>query len=584
LSRLVKGNSVNPTAPGRASFEPLERRVLMAAQLYEAEDAAVTGAGTSHSPGGFTGGGFVDYLQPSGESVEWTISVDSAGLYALDLRYANGRSDRPLELKIDGVVTDAAMSFPTTGDWTTWQTRSRDTSLAAGTHTVRLTSIGSAGPNLDSLTLRPVEGTPAPEPVGAQALQAEAAAFAGGHKSAARSGYTGTGYVDFDHASDDYVEWSATVPSAKTYELSFRYANGADFDRPLRLTVNGQVVAASLSFAPTGSWTKWATSTAVVALGAGTNAVRVSAIGLGGPNLDALVIPAAPAPDPDPDPNPDPGTDIRNLRVYHIGNSLTNGINYASLDEMAGKDGREYVFGRNVISGAPLSWIWDHPEQGNRQAPFGRYQESFAQDTWDVLTLQPFDRQLNQDSGAGDVQMAQNFINLAMKKSPDLQTYVYQHWPRRVKNADGSYSYDYERLWLREYTGKWDKSYESRDYNNQLVEELRKAYPGAKKPVLMVPVGDVMFELNRRIEAGQVPGIDDIAELFWDGIHMTNWGAFLTGTTFYATMYKRDPRGLDFHTYEVLDDPWDRKIPAGFAAAVQDVAWDVVKGHPYSGA
>ena len=117
----------------------------------------------------------------------------------------------------------------------------------------------------------------------------------------------------------------------------------------------------------------------------------------------------------------------------------------------------------------------------------------------------------------------------------------------------------------------------------RLIEELRKAYPGAKKPVLMVPVGDVMFELNRRIEAGEVPGIHDIAELFWDGIHMTNWGAFLTGTTFYATMYKRDPRGLDFHTYEVLDDPWDRTIPSGFAAAVQDVVWDVVKGHKYSG-
>jgi len=338
-----------------------------------------------------------------------------------------------------------------------------------------------------------------------------------------------------------------------------------------------------VSFTPTGSWTKWGMALSSVALHSGANTVRLASAGHGGPNLDALVVPEAPAPNPDPDPTPDPGEGALSLRVYHIGNSLTNGINYASFDAMAGEDGREYVFGRHVVSGAPLSWIWDHPDQGNRQQPFGGYRESLAQDTWDVLTLEPFDRQLYQANGSGDVQMSKNFIDLAIKKNPNLQTYVYQHWPRRTKNADGSYSYDYDQLWLRAYTGKWDRSYESQDYFNQVVKQLRKVYPDAEKPVLMVPVGDVLLELNHRIEAGQVPGIEDIAELFWDGIHMTNWGAFLIGTTFYATMYRRDPHGLDYHAYEVLDDSFDHKIDAGYAAAVQDVVWDVVKGHQYTG-
>src|SRR6185436_2522825 len=127
-------------------------------------------------------------------------------------------------------------------------------------------------------------------------------------------------------------------------ELQFRYANGSTTDRPLKLTVNGQVVSPALSFAPTGSWTRWGTATATATLDAGTNTVRLTAAGAGGPNVDALVVPAAPV--------PVPGEEVRSLRVYHIGNSLTNGINYASLDKMAEADGREYIFARHVISGA----------------------------------------------------------------------------------------------------------------------------------------------------------------------------------------------------------------------------------------
>src|SRR5688572_16823709 len=89
--QAVSEKPVDTSAGRRASFEPLERRVLMAAQLYEAEAAVVTGANVAHSPDGFTGSGFVDYVQPGGESVEWTIDVASAGTYALDLHYANGR-------------------------------------------------------------------------------------------------------------------------------------------------------------------------------------------------------------------------------------------------------------------------------------------------------------------------------------------------------------------------------------------------------------------------------------------------------------------------------------------------------------
>ena len=555
----------------RAAFEPLERRVLMAAQVYEAEAAALSGVSVSVSHAGFTGIGYIDFGDAPGDAVQWAIEAESSGNYALDVRYANGGSrDRPLELRVDGALSGALWTFPRGNNWRDWKADGRVLTLSAGTHTVRLAGVGQGGPNVDSLTVRPVDPTPVPP--ASQTLEAEAAGRGGVFVAAGNTGYTGGGYVDFVHAAGDFVEWPVSVASGGSIDLSFRYANGSAADRPLQLTVNGQP-AGSVSFPSTRTWSRWGTVRATVVLRSGVNTVRLTAQGFGGPNLDAMVVPAAPA----------PGEEVRSLRVYHIGNSLTNGINYASLDGMAATDGREYVFGRHVISGAPLSWIYDRPDKGNRQAPFGRYRDAFQQNEWDVLTLQPFDRQLYAADGSGDVQVAQKFIDLARQNSPNLQAYIYQHWPRRTLNADGSFTYDYERLWLRAYTGKWDRTYETRDYFNQLVTELRNSDPGAARPVLMVPVGDVMFELNRRIEAGQVPGIADIEELFQDSIHLTNWGALVVGTTFYATMYRRDPRGLEFRSYNVVDDPWDRLIPEGYARAVQQVVWDVVKGHPFLG-
>jgi hypothetical protein len=56
---------------------------------------------------------------------------------------------------VDGTVLAAGMSFPVTGGWRAWTTLRRTLVLGAGRYTVRLTSIGRNGPNLDALVVRP---------------------------------------------------------------------------------------------------------------------------------------------------------------------------------------------------------------------------------------------------------------------------------------------------------------------------------------------------------------------------------------------------------------------------------------------
>ena len=57
-----------------------------------------------------------------------------------------------------------------------------------------------------------------------------------------------------------------------------------------------------------------------------------------------------------------------------------------------------------MIRGAPLQWIWEHPKDGFQEPPFGHYPDALAKFQWDVLSLQPFDRHL--DDKDGDIAMA----------------------------------------------------------------------------------------------------------------------------------------------------------------------------------
>lgn len=123
--------------------------------LYEAESAVLVGAVVSNIHAGYTGAGFVDYINPSADYIEWTVSVPTAGSYTLDFRYGNGgATNRPLELRVNQALVNSSLPFPSTGTWTNWTLSSAPVSLNAGTNTIRLTAIGSSGANIDSLTVR----------------------------------------------------------------------------------------------------------------------------------------------------------------------------------------------------------------------------------------------------------------------------------------------------------------------------------------------------------------------------------------------------------------------------------------------
>jgi hypothetical protein len=296
------------------------------------------------------------------------------------------------------------------------------------------------------------------------------------------------------------------------------------------------------------------------------------------------------------------------FRVYFVGNSVTDTVKYGLFADMAKAKGRPVAWGRHMIPGAPLFGMLETAREGKTsgftEKPYGNCVEALTNHVWDAVSLQPFDRRLVAETDAtdkpqGDIVVVQKFLDMILAKSPDAQVYLYARWPRCYVNGKGvSYNKDafdknvrgvtpagtekpsvtlddYAVAWNTPYTNGWGQQLESKSYFETLLAEVRKRNPAMKKPVLVVPVGYVMDELNTMMKAGQVPGFKDIHDVYADGIHLNAVGSYLCAATFYATMFRDNPKGLDARLYKVEDER--------LAETINGAVWKVVSGHPWTG-
>ena len=140
-----------PPPPPAPTPVPPPPPAAPAPKIYQAESATLTGATVDKINGGYSGTGYADFQNASGDSIKWNVSNTTAGSVKLTFRYANGSTaNRPLSLKINGVTV---VAFNATGAWTTWKTVTVTVQLIAGVNTIALSTIGSNGANIDSLTV-----------------------------------------------------------------------------------------------------------------------------------------------------------------------------------------------------------------------------------------------------------------------------------------------------------------------------------------------------------------------------------------------------------------------------------------------
>ncbi len=115
---------------------------------------------------------------------------------------------------------------------------------------------------------------------------------AGFAKTEANAAGANIGYVNLDNVLDSNITFTVEVPEAGNYMTHIRFANGTDFDRKMKVYVNGDKENYWMqSFTGTGAWTEWTEFGIVLPLKSGVNDIQfVSATENGGPNLDYITL------------------------------------------------------------------------------------------------------------------------------------------------------------------------------------------------------------------------------------------------------------------------------------------------------
>ena len=171
-------------------------------------------------------------------------------------------------------------------------------------------------------------------------------------------------------------------------------------------------------------------------------------------------------------------------RIFFIGNSVTDMVNYGGFQALVLNSGNGITWGRNMIPGAPLSYLWENTA-AFVTSPYGPYQQALVNYAWDCLSLQPFDRMIS--GSEGDSLMMCNFMNLAKTMSPQVQTYIYQRWPRdplgdnNPATNSGATAALWNQLFLGTSSTYTNEPEEVGKYFDSLCVQVRKANLGMKQ-------------------------------------------------------------------------------------------------------
>jgi hypothetical protein len=262
-------------------------------------------------------------------------------------------------------------------------------------------------------------------------------------------------------------------------------------------------------------------------------------------------------------------------RVYFVGNSITDAIHYDGLQDLATAAGFTQLWARHIIPGAPMRWLWTHPNEGYAIEPYGSPPTAFTLYSWDAISLEPFDRELEHDLVTID-----NYIHLARPHSPAVKIYLYARWPRNPYNNDAKDPRLTAALWNYLYDMKYPaqtrlgRGNEARAYFVRLTNIARMQHPFT--PIYMVPVTQVFHALNLKMMAKQIPGFSSIWDFYHDGNHPKGIGRYVTALTFFATLYRTNPQGLP------VPEAYG-KIPPWIVPLLQKTVWEVVSSHRLSG-
>jgi hypothetical protein len=235
------------------------------------------------------------------------------------------------------------------------------------------------------------------------------------------------------------------------------------------------------------------------------------------------------------------------VRVFTIGNSHTNSTMNPGLLDLVSAAGHPVDELDTVqIAGASLAWI-----RGTDSA-WQYIQNNLGTKSWDVLTLQAYNANVESDSNA-----AIDFIGEALRNNPDVHVLLYPIWPKYPDRHDPP-------------VGRAE-----RNYMEPIMDEILSVYPDLN--LSLMPISLIIRDLYEEIDAGRVPNVPEEGYLFRDGAHLGPYGAYIVNATAAALIHGESPVGYPGVSV------YGSTVEPETAAVFQQVILDFLNTYPRAG-
>jgi hypothetical protein len=217
-----------------------------------------------------------------------------------------------------------------------------------------------------------------------------------------------------------------------------------------------------------------------------------------------------------------------------------------------------------IINGAPLSYNWQHAAKAEGINARDRLTSSV--DAVIVTEAIPLATHLKWSNSEDAITQ---FYELARAANPQVRFYLQETWHSLKSGTGVEVPFD-------DGTGTpWrDRLEQDLPRWQGLVDKVNESTEGE---IFLLPAGQALARLDDAIQAGTVPGLSAISEVFSDDIHPNAIGFYYLALVQYAALTGQNPIGLPHQ----LQDRWGKTLKApspAMAKRLQQIAWAATGG------
>lgn len=262
-------------------------------------------------------------------------------------------------------------------------------------------------------------------------------------------------------------------------------------------------------------------------------------------------------------------------KAFYIGHSLSDQIPdmVKSLSDHHPFVNFDWVY--QSIPGAPLRWQWQRKENNDYTPNYpyyaGFYDEEYGlpAGNFDMLVLtESVPRHWGPWGIEETYQYTDSFFVYASQFNPGIRVFLYEDWHCLRSGTPTGCDYDIDaNPWRQRLTDDlpmWES----------VVDTLNARFNPAA-PVCLIPAAQGLARLYDSIQAGVVPDLNSIEDIFSDDIHLTDIGKYFIACIHFATIHEVSPVGLPRQLQVWWGGDFDPPSE-DLALKFQEIAWQTV--------